>query len=731
MRSTFLLAPLPALLLACLGASPVRGADAAMPRRAEAVRLAADERVELDGRLDEGLWRRTPAASDLRQREPVSGAAASEPTEIRIAYDETALYLGIVAGDSEPNEIIARLLHRDRVMEPDLEGSHVFGGDDAVAVLLDPFHDQRNGFVFATNPNGAAFDALVTDENGTFNDDWDGVWSVAATRLEHGWSAELRVPFRTLRYPEGDESPEWGFNVYRVVRRKNEELLWSGWSREDGGFHRVSRAGRLDGLRHLPRPGINAELKVYGLGGQLEDGTGHQDSWEAGADLKWELRPGLVLDSTVNPDFAQVESDRERVNLTRFDLFFPEKREFFLENAGIFEYGANAYFETPPFLMFFSRRIGLSETGEEIPVLGGGRLSGRLGHQTLGALGMVTDEAAGVPETRYSALRWKRDLGASGYLGAMVTDRRNDVEANTVGGIDWSFWPTGSLNVQGFVARTETRGTGGDDLAYRVGVDYEADRWGFSGQHIVVGTETRADLGFVTRTDIRRTDGLGRYTVRPDRLGLRRIDLLLGVTHIESLDHVTQDWSVGPAIDLLWSSGDRFRLFVADGFTRLPEGFPVGGRVPVEVGAYDTTQLSFFAVSSPHRRLAGALSGDHFRIYGGELTSLSGELLMARGAHLAVHGGYTWDRVDLPAGTFDAGLPSLRVDWALSTKLTLRGYFQYNDLEDRFVTNLRLALRYRPGSDFYLVFDDERGTGARIAPDRRGIVAKLTYLHRL
>jgi hypothetical protein len=325
---------------------------------------------------------------------------------VRVLYDERNLYIGILAHDSEPDGVVARIRQRDKLLEPSgFEDSYGFAGDDGVAILLDPFRDRRNAVVFATNANGAEFDALITDESGAFNADWRAVWTVRAQRVPQGWSAELAIPFRSLRYPAESRPEGWGLNVWRMVRRRNEESLWAAWSRDGGGFQRVSQAGRLLGLAGLPRSGLNLEVKPYGLVGlSQQPAFGGGESLEStrqadiGLDAKWEVRPGLVLDGTIHPDFAQVEADNEQVNLTRFDLFFPEKRDFFLENAGIFDFGWRGLDETPPFLLFFSRRIGIANDDESlIPVRGGVRLSGRAGRQTVGFLDVFTGPGADSP----------------------------------------------------------------------------------------------------------------------------------------------------------------------------------------------------------------------------------------------------------------------------------------------------------------------------------------------
>jgi hypothetical protein len=720
-------------------AAVLRAEDEAPPPSVRALRLLPSESIRLDGRLDDGAWREAPAASGFRQREPKEGVPAQDDTEVRVRYDGDTLYVGVLAKHSRPDDIVARILRRDRVLEPDVEGKQRFAGDDAVALLFDPFHDRRNAVVFATNPNGAEFDALITDEGPSFNVDWRGVWSVAAARTNEGWSAEFAIPFRTLRYPSGEGAAAWGFNVARLVRRTNELSLLSGWSREDGGLHRVSRAGLLEGLADLPRAPLNLEIKPFGLSGanRLERdsfdpsaGRVTDGSLDLGLDAKYEVRPGLVLDATVKPDFAQVEADDQQINLTRFDLFFPEKRDFFLENAGIFEFGVRGYFEPPPFLLFFSRRIGIGERGA-LPVAGGVRLSGRVGRQTIGLLDTYTQEAGGEPRSNFGVLRVKRDVGGSNYVGAILVDRRGGGAANTAGGADFSYWPTGSLNLGGFWARTGTRGAGGDDSAWRLGADYNVDRLGFSGQHLVIGPEARADVGFITRTDIRRSEGTGRFSFRPGLLGLRKVNLLLGVNYIADTHGQRQDRSAGPAAVFEWERGELLRVFVNRGRTRVPSAFPLSGRVDVAAGDYSMRQLSFFGSSNPGRPLVLTAQGDLFDIYGGHVSSVGAAAALAHGAHLTLGLGYTRNNVGLPAGGFGADLVSLRLAWAFTTRLTAHALVQYNGLEKKLFTNLRLNFIHRPGSDLYLVLNEERGTPTSDwAVAQRGVVAKLTYLLR-
>jgi len=701
-----------------------------------AVRLVGELRV--DGLLDEPAWSLAQPATGLRQREPNEGEPATEQTEVRVLFDARNLYIGILARDSEPSRVVAHILQRDKLLEPaGFDGSHEFAGDDAVAILLDPFRDRRNAVVFATNANGAEFDALITDEGGAFNADWRTVWTVRAQRGPEGWSAEMAIPFRSLRYPfrTGDEG--WGFNVWRMIRRKNEETLWTAWSRNGGGFRRVSQAGRLDGLTDLPRSRANVEVKPYGLLGltQAPGAFGALDTAgdaDVGLDAKWEVRPGLVADGTIHPDFAQVEADDEQVNLTRFDLFFPEKREFFLENAGIFDFGWRGFDETPPFLLFFSRRIGIARDEETpIPVRGGVRLSGRAGRQTVGFLDMLTGPGAGEPSANHAVLRVKRDLRQNDYVGAMVVDRRDEAGANTAGGIDASFWPAASLNVQAFAAHTWTRGPGGDGSAWRVSADYTSDRFGLYAQHLMVGPEAKAEAGFITRTDIRRTDAFGRFTVRPSAAGIRKIDFFAEGQHIVRTNGEKQDVGGGPIVNLEMESGDSVNAFFFQGSTRLDEPFLLADRVPVPAGDYRVRTWSLSASTSSNRPITLGGEAEVTDNYGGRLSAFNASTRVSYGAHLALRMGFEHHRVELPGGSFTADIASVRAVYAFSSRLVASGLLQRNSLDGKIVTNLRLNFIHHAGGDLFVVFNEERRDAVpRRLVTSRGLAVKLTYLTR-
>jgi hypothetical protein len=696
--------------------------------------IRVDSPIRVDGALDEPAWKAAAVASGFRQREPREGEPATEGTEVRVVYDRYTLYVGILARDREPDQVIARVLERDKVMTQGLDNAAKFAGDDVVAFTLDPFHDHRNAFFFATNPNGAELDALVTDESPTLNLDWRAVWRVAARRVPEGWSAEFAIPFRSLRYPAGEGPQAWGFDVERIVRRRNEDTLWSAWTRAEGGLNRVSRAGHLEGLEDLPRASFNVELRPFGLGGvtqaQAPDGGAPANGeWHLGGDLKWEVRPGLVLDATARPDFAQVEADEEIVNLTRFEVFFPEKRDFFLENAGVFDFGTRGSYETPPFLMFFSRRIGILGDAE-VPVLGGLRLSGRAGKQTLGLLDVFTDETAGVPRTNFGVLRVKRDAGARGYVGGMLTDRRTSSGSETDFGADASLWPTSRLNLQAFAART-ARSDGVADWAARGAAEYQADPVYLYGEYLRIGPGAETGMGFVTQTDLQRANGKAQYTFRPRAGALRSIAVFAGGKQQTHVDGRPRDANAFAGMSFDLHSGDGLSLTHVRGYVDLDWGFDVAGRIPVPPGRYDLVDTEVTVYSSGNRPLSASGNASIQRLWAGDLSALTGSLTLKAGSHLALSGSYTRSAASLPGGSFVAHVTGLRVGWFLSTRLDTQVYAQYNSLDRKFVGNFRLHFIHRPGSDLYLVFNEERGApGDPAALLSRGAAVKLSYLIR-
>lgn len=699
-----------------------------------ALRIEGRSQLRLDGALDEPAWQTADRINGFLQSEPLEGEPATEDTEVRVLYDGEYLYIGVRALDSEPDRIVGRRLERDSPLGIARFGPS--GGDDAVEIILDTFHDRRNAYYFATNPQGVLVDGLITDESYSPDLNWDAVWDVRARITPEGWSAEFQIPLRSIRFSARDGEQTWGFNVQRTVVRKNELSLWTAWSRENEGLTRVSRAGDLTGLESLPG-GLDLYVKPYVLGEAGRDYVGEPDGNVAldgdfGLDAKLGLPSGLVVDLTINTDFAQVEADDEQIDLTRFRLFFPEKREFFLENAGIFQFGTEGFGHwAPDILLFFSRRIGLAE-GQTVPILGGGRVTGRAGRQTIGFLNVVTgeEEGLGAPLTNFAVGRVKRDIGQRSYVGAIVTSRLEEGGvSNLSGGVDWNLWFTSQLVLEGFYARSSDSRPGGDDSSWRATLDYTGDWLGWRAEHLEIGPEMSPGIGFVRRHDIAKTSGSLRFTPRPPIDGLRKIDIRNELEYVATAEaRAAQDrrWelSVSPQLD----SGDEARLSVEYQFQRLDTIFDLAPDIVVPAGDYEDWNVSGSLSTSRARPVSGEINGGGGGFWDGNRWFVGGELAFDS-PHFGFELGYEHNDVDVPDGAFKTELVRGRLKLAANTRLFGNALIQYNSQTRAFSANLRINWIHRPGSDLFIVFNERREVyGSSWNPESRAFIVKLTYL---
>ncbi|MDX1644109.1 MAG: DUF5916 domain-containing protein, partial [Thermoanaerobaculia bacterium] len=630
----------------------------------ETVRLRAaptDAEITVDGRLSEPAWRTAPVGSDFRQREPDPLARATEKTEIRVLYSDDTLYVGMEARDSEPGAIVARELGRDVPLFR----------DDSVILLLDTFHDHRNAYFFETNPLGSRTDALITDEGRDMNLEWDGVWTVGSRRTEEGWTAEFAIPFATLRFDPTEEI--WGLNVRRLVRRKEEAAFWSPIDL-DADLLRISRAGHLVGVEPPPRT-LGLDVKPFATvtsrdGSEAADRREDQ-AVEFGLDLKWTVTRGLSLDATFNTDFAETEVDEQRVNLTRFSLFFPEKREFFLENAGIFEFGPSLIAgDSPLFKPFFSRRIGISEDGRRVPMEWGLRLAGRAGAWNLGVLGARTDAiGAGenaVARTDWGVMRFQRNLGRRSNVGLIATHRTSSEGRNTLAGVDADFRFTERWRIWTFGAGSDdsdprSRGRG---WAGGVGANWTAANWNWGGSVIEVDEDLEPGVGFLRRRGYRRySSGFG-WRPRPDDSGsIRNWDFGAGGTiFVDPETGRTETIATGANIfGLRFASGEFVTAFVQHRFERLEEGFSLHPEVFLPAGPYRWNEYGIFFESSDRREVSGRA-----RFLGGEFFDgerRTTELVLAWRPSPRFRSETTWNRdeVELEPGLFAADVVRQRL----------------------------------------------------------------------
>ena len=707
-----------------------------------AVRL--DAPLQLDGRLDERVYLDIPPVTGFIQQEPVEGEPAVDQTEVWVTYDADTLYVSARCWSAAPDRIVANEMKRD---------SFGMYGNETLGVVLDTFYDRRNAFSFTTNAIGGLFDALVTDERSQ-NIDWNTVWDVAAGRFDEGWTVEIAIPFKSLRYRAGP-AQLWGINVQRRVASTNEtsfltpipaSLSWS-------GAYKMSSAATLVGLE-VPASGTRLEVKPYGISDVTTDFGRAADErtlagGDVGFDVKYGVTQGLTADFTYNTDFAQVEVDEQQVNLTRFSLFFPEKREFFLEGQGIFDFGggftsdATAFYfgggqfsGTAP-ILFFSRRIGLQD-GRAVPIRAGGRLTGKAGPYSIGVLNVQTEQAGGAAATNFSVARVKRDILRRSAVGALFTGRSVSLDgggSNQVYGVDGLFSFYDNLNITTYFAESRLPGVSRDDaMSYQAKLDYRGDRWGFLAERLGVGADFRPEVGFVRRHDFRRNFVEGRFSPRPLSVSSIRKFLFQG-----SLDYTTDGGGLLETrarqglFGIEFENGDMFFAGATDSFELLKESFPMTPAITIPAGAYRFSNTRVVYAPGQQRTVSGGLSFDHGGFFGGERTGVGytfGRVYLS--SQLNVEPSLSFNWLTLPEGDFRTDLVSVRTTYTLTPRMFVAALVQYNSTLDSLGTNLRFRWEYQPGSELFVVYTDERDTLDPRGPflENRALVVKATRLLR-
>ena len=684
--------------------------------------------ITLDGRIDEAAWEAAPPLGGFLQREPDELAPATEDTELRALFDSTTLYIAVRASDSSPEAIIAREMQRD-------------GGlfrDDAVAILLDTFHDHRNAYFFETNPNGARTDGLVSNEGDDFNTDWDGVWHVASNIDEQGWTAEFAIPFRTLRF---DPSLDvWALQVRRFIRRKNEPTFMAPVSLEDD-FFKLSKAGHLSGLTGI-EPGLALNVKPYvtaATGESAEDGP--VDESEFGLDIKWGLSRGLGLDLTVNTDFAETEVDEVQVNLTRFSLFFPEKREFFLENSGIFEFGTPGGGGGPLFRLFFSRRVGISEEGDPVPLDWGTRLAGKVDDWSLGLMhartGSLTTEEEQIEATDWTVFRVKREVGARSSVGVLATLKSPDRgEGSGSYGLDWTIRPTNRLSLWGFAAASDGRDDETDEAQdgaiLGAGAEWQNRLWELEGSVVDIDEEFEPEAGYLRRSGVRRTASEVTYSPRPESERVRNYRFELEYENYEREDGSTESEEFQITFfGVTMESGDSISLFTQFKTEGLDEEFEIFDDVILPVDEYSFQDVGVFYRGDQGRRAAlrgFVVAGDYFD---GDRFQASVTGTWRPSRFLRSETSWNHASIDLPAGAFDTHVVRQRLVASFSPDLSLSALIQYSNAAEEVGLNLRLNWIYRPGADLFVVYNQSwlapDGLSALGSLDRR-LTVKFTYL---
>ncbi|MBI4538539.1 MAG: carbohydrate binding family 9 domain-containing protein [Gemmatimonadetes bacterium] len=717
------------VVLATVGVRPVSAAQESRGLyQIRAVRV--DEGPVLDGVLDEAVWQTAAVIDEFIQQEPAEGAPATERTEVWVLHDERNLYVAMRAFDSLPDGVIATEMRRDsdRLLE-----------EDNFQIILDTFNDSRSAYMFVTSPLGAKLDQQVFEEgeggrrgiSSNINRDWDGVWHVSARRTPNGWTAEIAIPMVTLRFPDA-ETQDWGINFMRNIRRKNEQVFWAPIPKAYS-LTRVSLAGSLIGLRSLSR-GRDLRIKPFLVGGGrrvLSSGDADNSvQRDMGLDVKYGVSAGLNLDVTVNTDFAQAEVDDERAKLTRFALFFPEKREFFLENAVQFNVGTTASFDRLADL-FFSRRIGLSETGAHVPILGGARLSGKVGRHNLAVMDIQTDEAFGRPGENFLVARYSRDVFARSKVGGIFINKEatGGGHFNRTSAADMTLALHPSLTVNGFVAKTSTPGVSDGQFGGHLRAGWLNRAWNIYGEYTDLQDNFNAEVGFVPRRGIRTSKFHIERNPRPGRFGIRVLEPMVNITYTTDQDNRLLTRRIHQMLGTRLENGAYINIWYNDYFEQLDEPFAVQGDVVIAPGAYRFGEWRFSFSSDPSRRLYHSVSYSPQTFFDGTRTDIDLRLGVRATSQLATEVGYSRNAVDLPAGAFTVDIGSIRLDYAVSPNMTLRALTQYNSSSHQWSTSARFNFIYRPGSDLYIVYDEVRRDVPGLAGFRdRQLILKFTYL---
>ncbi len=709
--------------------------------------------IHIDGVVDEPFYQNTPPITAFVQSVPDVDSAPTQKTEVWIGFDDTNVYVSAKVYDTEgPGGWIANEMVRD---SPQLRQNDNFG------VFLDTFYDRRNAVGFYGNAIGGMSDLQITNE-GNPNFDWNPIRESRTAQFDWGWSIEIAIPFKSLRYRPG-KNQVWGIQMRRSVLRRNEwehirALPLTVAGNGSTGIFRVSMYATLVGIE-APPPSRNLEVKPYGIAGSKWDlnatpqikNDGYAD---AGLDVKYGITQNLTADLTYNTDFAQVEVDEQQVNLTRFSLFFPEKREFFLESRGIFSFGSGGISggfgmgggggggTTPQ--LFYSRRIGL-QGSTAVPIIGGGRVTGKVGSFDVGLVDIQTgkDSDVGAVSTNFSVVRLRRDVFSRSSIGVLFENRDKSLAStgsNRAWGVDGSFGLTPELSVLSYYAQTKTSGLSGNDLSYRGQVAYNSDQWGASVDQLLVGENFNPEMGYVRRNDFRETSASGRFSPRTRSISwIRQLSFQGNYDYFKNQSvGYKEEESYGGQFGAELENSDQFNVSVDHSYERFVGDERISGAV-LPAGDYTNRRVQVSYSLGPQRPYRGNLSFTRGSYYEGTLTSagLRGGRIEVT-PQLSIEPSLSFNWIDLPEATvpghYNQHVAVTRVTYTLTPRAYVSGLLQYNSGTDTFSENFRLRWEWAPGSELFIVYTEDRNTDVT---DRwsqlqnRGLVIKINRLLRI
>ena len=689
----------------------------------------------LDGNiLNDAAWSGAEAASNFTQIQPNEGNPATQKTEVYVGYTESAIYIGLVAYDDNPAGIIVADSRRDSKLSE----------TDSFQVVIDGLLDRQNGFVFGTNPAGIEYDGQVTKEGGSgsgqfssgggaFNLEWNGSWKVVSKITDFGWTSEMEIPFNTLRYGKGREQV-WGVNFQRNIRRNNEIAFWAPLSRQRK-IHRVSAAGTIKGI--VAPSQKNLQVTPYFLGTSSSGGSlsSSDSNQEVGLDLKYSITPSLTLDATLNTDFAQVEVDEQMVNLDRFSIFMPEKRPFFLENAGQFSVGNAREAE-----LFFSRRIGMA-SGSQVPIDGGIRLSGKVLDKTnIGLLHMSVDGVNGIaPGNKFTVARVNQEFANRSSFGALIVDRQGDgaisgsssTDQNQTYALDGQWGYSDELLFSGWAAKTSTPGKAGKEGAFAIKMNYDSANWNSRINYTEVEENFNPEVGFLSRKNYKKTLAYIMRRIRPaDLYGLLEVRPHFMVSSYK--DFTGFEESAFGHYDIHWEFKNGYRIDTGMNTTTegVKEAFDISSGVTVQPGTYDHKEAMLVFYTNQGAPLSFSIRNIIGGRFGGDRKSIEPTLKYRIGEKFSGELGLKHKNYELPVtgGDFIVNLTKLRLSYSYTPKMLVQALIQHNSKDDTVTTNLRFSWLQTATSGLYVVYNEFDDSSIGALPKGKEFSIKYSYM---
>ena len=702
--------------------------------RPTAYSTPASAPIVIDGRLDEPSWEQAQPFGDFVQSKPDAGYPATEPTVVRLLHDAEYLYVSAVCYMSDADRIIITSLERD----------YESLNSDAFGLAFDTFLDRSGSFMFFVNPKGAIRDAQSFEDSRIRDLAWDGILEVRTQIGDTAWTVEMAIPWTALRFDPAKDEQVWGANFFRRVRHKDEDSFWAPIDRRNK-VYTMSKAGTVRGFGPL-EPGRNLQVKPFvraaniGGAGILEADRG--GNYDAGLDLKYGITSGLALDLTYRTDFSQVEVDREQVNLTRFSLFFPEQREFFVENSGLFSVSdaLDRKFRTgssgSDFTFFHSRRIGLTDGGRPIPIVGGGRMTGRVGGYELGLLNMQTASTEEAPPENFTVVRVKRNFLSNSSVGGMFLNRQVTDSGQLTGdgslysrgyALDANIGLFGRMMINSYLAITDSPGEDADGVAGRVSVAWRDQLWNISSfvKHVDAGFDPA--LGFVQRRGINHSYATVGAHPRLQSSIIQELNPYGEVHHISNLAGVLETRLETAGLGVTFMGGSSLTLRLDDRFERIFESFQVSGNATIEHGDYDFRSGTVRFRSSAGRALSGNVSFSKGGFWDGNRTSAGLGVTWRADYRLSLSLSGNRNQVSFPDTDFTANVYDARVKFTPTTQISIGAFVQYNQSRDEMVTNLRFNFIHAPRSDLFVVYTERRSLGGG-GMLNQSITVKLTKL---